>query len=146
MSSEEPGHPRSSAADYDFLEKLGRGNSGTVFKVRRRSDKKFYVVKQVRKHYCICYHIIISLDVSQVDIGCVSAEEQAEALNECSILASMNHPNVVQCAPNNSSQQPSDRRCPLYTNVSQSVTFHQVLRLFRRRRHAPHRHGVGRGR
>jgi hypothetical protein len=29
------------------LEKLGRGNSGTVFKVRRRSDKKFYVVKQV---------------------------------------------------------------------------------------------------
>jgi hypothetical protein len=34
----------------------------------------------------------------QVDIGCVSAEEQAEALNECSILASMNHPNVIQCA------------------------------------------------
>jgi len=37
--------------------------------------------------------------VVQVDIGCVSPEEQAEALNECSILASMNHPNVIQCVP-----------------------------------------------
>ncbi len=98
MSSEEPRHPRSSAADYEFLEKLGRGNSGTVFKVRRRSDKKFYVVKQVRSCVRIRLYIVIIVDVFQVDIGCVSAEEQAEALNECSILASMNHPNVIQCA------------------------------------------------
>jgi serine/threonine protein kinase len=51
MASEEHSLlPRSTAADYEFLEKLGRGNSGTVFKVRRRSDRKFYVVKQVRSH------------------------------------------------------------------------------------------------
>jgi hypothetical protein len=48
MSSEQCLLPRSSTADYEFLEKLGRGNSGTVFKVRKRSDKKFYVVKQVQ--------------------------------------------------------------------------------------------------
>jgi hypothetical protein len=50
MSSDESLQPRSRAADYEFLDKLGRGNSGTVFKVRRRSDRKFYVVKQVRNH------------------------------------------------------------------------------------------------
>jgi serine/threonine protein kinase len=97
MSSEQSLQPRSRAADYEFLDKLGRGNSGTVFKVRRRSDRKFYVVKQV------CNVIIARCRrrrdhlVVQVDIGCVSPEEQAEALNECSILASMNHPNVIQC-------------------------------------------------
>ncbi len=104
MSSEQSQLPRSSASDYEFLEKLGRGNSGTVFKVRRRSDKKFYVVKQVRhpqlrrpSSSSPRFTSVVTI-ARQVDIGCVSAEEQTEALNECSILASMNHPNVIQCA------------------------------------------------
>ena len=122
MSSEQSQLPRSSAADYEFLEKLGRGNSGTVFKVRRRSDKKFYVVKQVR-HPQFChpssssprFTSVITI-VRQVDIGCVSAEEQTEALNECSILASMNHPNVIQCA-----------RTPALTFYNRFLVHHAVV-------------------
>jgi serine/threonine protein kinase len=37
----------------------------------------------------------------------VSPEEQAEALNECSILAAMNHPNVIQYASKSSKIQPT---------------------------------------
>lgn len=73
---------KSSLKDFEFLNKLGEGSYGTVFKVRRKGkeyvvDKKLYVMKQI--------------SLRQMD-----RRGQQEALNEVNILASLDNPYIVK--------------------------------------------------
>ena len=43
----EEGEAQTTLADFDMMEKLGKGNCGVVFKVRRHADQKLYVIKQI---------------------------------------------------------------------------------------------------
>ena len=64
-------------ADFTFLERIGHGSFGTVFKVKRKADGGLYVVKQVK-------------------ILTMSRKEQEAAINEVRILASLNSPYVIR--------------------------------------------------
>lgn len=55
---------------------LGKGSYGTVYKVRRVSDGKFYAIKEV-------------------NIRSMTKAEREEALNEIRLLASVYHPNIT---------------------------------------------------
>ena len=73
---------KSSLKDFEFLNKLGEGSYGSVFKVRRKGkgyvvDKKLYVMKQI--------------PLRQMD-----RRGQQEALNEVNILASLDNPYIVK--------------------------------------------------
>lgn len=63
--------------DFDFLDRLGAGSFGTVFKVKRYENGVTYVIKSVR---------IVEL----------SYKEQSEAINEVTILAAMDSSYVVR--------------------------------------------------
>lgn len=65
-----------SLSDFDQLEQLGEGAYSLVFRVRRKTDRKIYALKKVRMHS-------------------LKDKEQANALNEVRILASLDHPNIV---------------------------------------------------
>lgn len=67
---------KSSIEDFDVLSRLGSGSYGVVFKVRRRTDDKIYVIKTVR---------IVDLSV----------KEQQTAINEVTILSQLQSPFVV---------------------------------------------------
>ena len=66
-----------SLKNFEVLNKLGDGAFATVFKVRRRSDGELYALKKVK-------------------MTCLKPKEKENALNEVRILASINHPNIVQ--------------------------------------------------
>jgi NIMA (never in mitosis gene a)-related kinase 1/4/5 len=68
---------KSSLKDFEILTKLGQGSFGTVFKVRRKLDKSFYVMKNI--------------DISQMD-----RRGQQESVNEVKILASLDNPYIVK--------------------------------------------------
>ena len=63
--------------DFELEAKLGSGSFSTVYKVRRLSDNKDYAMKRIK-------------------INGVTLKEKAYALNEIRILASLNHPNIIQ--------------------------------------------------
>ena len=60
-----------------MLEKLGEGAFSIVNKVRRLSDNQIYAMKQVK-------------------MGALKTKEKENALNEVRILASVQHPNIVE--------------------------------------------------
>ena len=62
---------------YTMREKLGSGSYGTVFKALKRGEHKEVVVKKI-------------------SLGGLSEREQADALNEVKVMASLHHPNVVK--------------------------------------------------
>merc|ERR1711871_1466611 len=64
------GNARSTEKDFNFMQRLGKGSFGEVFKVQRKADNKHYVIKQI-------------------DIASMSATERREALQEVHILASI---------------------------------------------------------
>ena len=63
--------------EFEILRKLGSGAYSCVYNVRRHADQKEYALKKVR------------MDV-------LSEKERENAVNEVRILASVDHPNVVQ--------------------------------------------------
>lgn len=63
--------------EFDNLGVIGKGSYGVVYKVRRKMDSKIYVLK------CI-------------DINGMSRQEQQDTVNEVKILASFQHPYIVQ--------------------------------------------------
>lgn len=68
---------KSTSKDFEVLNKLGQGSFGTVYKVRRKADKNFYVMK--------------SINISQMD-----RRGQQESVNEVKILASLDSPYIVK--------------------------------------------------
>ena len=68
---------KSCTKDFEVLTKLGQGSFGTVFKVRRKLDKNFYVMKNI--------------DTSQMD-----NRGRQESINEVKILASLDSPYIVK--------------------------------------------------
>jgi NIMA (never in mitosis gene a)-related kinase len=60
-----------------MLEKLGRGNCGTVYKVRRKADDQLYVIKQI-------------------DIAALAPEELQQAIVEAQVLAALDNPYIIQ--------------------------------------------------
>jgi len=77
MDQEVKDQKQASIADFEVLCKLGKGSFGTVFKVKRKYDKKIYVIKQV--------------NISQLNKNLT-----ATALNEVQILSSLENPFIVK--------------------------------------------------
>lgn len=63
--------------DFEILQSLGKGVYSTVYKVRRLSDYWIYALKKVK-------------------LGQLNEKEKVNALNEVRILASINHPNIIE--------------------------------------------------
>lgn len=63
--------------DFEIFESLGKGVYSTVYKVRRLSDYWIYALKKVK-------------------LGSLNSKEKENALNEVRILASINHPNIIE--------------------------------------------------
>jgi len=63
--------------DYDRIRELGRGSFGAAILVRRKTDQKQLVVKEV-------------------NLGSLSQKEIAEARKEANFLANLSHPNIVR--------------------------------------------------
>ena len=62
--------------DFIFGKVLGKGSFGTVNIVTRKQDKKIYAMKRV-------------------NISSLSDKDKQSSLNEIRILASLNHPNII---------------------------------------------------
>ena len=67
----------SKTKDYEMICKIGQGSFGTVFKVRRKSDKQILVMKMIK-------------------IPTLSKKYQQESLHEVTILSSLNNPYIVK--------------------------------------------------
>lgn len=74
---QDPKKSLSTSADFDFISKLGKGSFGTVYKVKRKTDKKIYVMKQI--------------NIAQLD-----SQMRTAAVNEVKILASLENPYIVK--------------------------------------------------
>jgi len=77
MDQETKDQKQATIADFEVLCKLGKGSFGTVFKVKRKHDKKIYVIKQI--------------NISQLNKNMT-----AIALNEVQILSSLENPFIVK--------------------------------------------------
>ena len=63
--------------DFERIRELGRGSFGAAILVRRKSDSKQLVVKEV-------------------NLASLSPKEIAEARKEANFLANLTHPNIVR--------------------------------------------------
>jgi len=67
----------SSVRDFEKKKLLGKGSSGTVYHVKRISDKKSYALKEV-------------------SLSSLPVKEREDAVNEVRLLASVSHPNIIK--------------------------------------------------
>ena len=63
--------------NYEIISNIGKGSFGTVSKVRRRSDGKIFVWKEL-------------------DYGKMSEKEKQQLVSEVNILRDLNHANIVR--------------------------------------------------
>lgn len=75
--------------DFETLQEIGKGSYGVVHKVRRKGTSKSY--HSYRKTADSKIFVI-----KQINIHGMSKQEQQEALNECKILASFDHPYIIR--------------------------------------------------
>jgi NIMA (never in mitosis gene a)-related kinase len=68
---------RSCFEDFVIEGKLGSGSFGTVFKVTRKADGQQYALKEI-------------------DLRCMSEQEQEDCIKECSVLASLDSPHIIK--------------------------------------------------
>ena len=67
----------SKSKDYEIICKIGQGSFGTVYKVKRKTDKQILVMKMIK-------------------IPTLSKKHQQESLHEVTILSSLNNPYIVK--------------------------------------------------
>ena len=72
-----PSQRTSNINDFEIVEKIGDGAYSNVYRVRRYEDNQKYAMKKVK-------------------LDSLSEKERENAINEVRILASINHPNVIQ--------------------------------------------------
>jgi len=66
----------SSIKEFEILKHLGKGSYSNVYKVKRKTDGKFYAMKKVK-------------------LPKLSQKERKNSLNEVRILASIQHPYII---------------------------------------------------
>lgn len=65
------------SSDFEFQSKLGKGSFGVVYRVKRKSDKKIFVLKQI-------------------NISNMKPKLKSAALNEAKILGALESPYIVK--------------------------------------------------
>lgn len=68
---------RSSLEDFKIEGKLGSGSFGTVYQVTRKLDGRQYALKEI-------------------DLRCMSEQEQEDCIRECSVLAALDCPHIIK--------------------------------------------------
>lgn len=68
---------RSCLEDFAIEGKLGTGSFGTVYKVTRKADGQQYALKEI-------------------DLRCMSEQEQEDCIQECSVLAALDSPYIIK--------------------------------------------------
>lgn len=68
---------RSCLEDFVIQGKLGTGSFGTVYKVARKADGQQYALKEI-------------------DLRCMSEQEQEDCIQECSVLAALDSPYIIK--------------------------------------------------
>ena len=63
--------------NYEVLKQIGRGNFGKIYKIKRKSDNKVLIWKE--------------LDYSQMN-----SKEKEQIVTEVNILSELNHQNIVK--------------------------------------------------
>ena len=63
--------------NYEIITKIGKGNFGSIYKIRRKSDKKIFCWKEM-------------------DYGHMTQKEKQSIVNEVNILREFRHPNIVK--------------------------------------------------
>ena len=66
-----------SLQDFEIIKEIGKGAFSTVLLVKRKADSQIYAMKRVK-------------------INQLNTKERENALNEVRILASINHPNIIE--------------------------------------------------
>lgn len=69
--------PRSTLEDFVIEGQLGTGSFGTVHKVTRKADQQHYALKEI-------------------DLRCMSEQEQEDCIQECSVLAALDSPYIIK--------------------------------------------------
>ena len=63
--------------NYEIITKIGKGNFGSIYKIRRKSDSKIFCWKEM-------------------DYGHMTQKEKQSIVNEVNILREFRHPNIVK--------------------------------------------------
>lgn len=71
---------------YKYLDKVGRGTYGTVFKVLNLEDKKYYAIKKFENTEA-------KLEVEGFPVTALRGK--SSTILEISLLKQLNHPNVI---------------------------------------------------
>jgi serine/threonine protein kinase len=68
---------KSKLEDFEITGKLGQGSFGVVYKVKRKSNKEIYVLKQI-------------------DLSRMGRSQRAECAKEAQLMAKLNHKYIVK--------------------------------------------------
>lgn len=106
--------------DFEVLESLGKGVYSTVYKVRRLSDYCIYALKKVQ-------------------LGRLNDKEKLNALNEVRILASIEHPNIIEYKEA-FIDEPSSNLCIVMEYGDNGDLYERIVKQKERRMYLPENH------